>query len=287
MPGPDDKKIEINNTVKNEIITNAEKQRRLRDALITEMDQDRAQKREIDSRIKREKHDVKAAKYWDDGSHDGSCNSVASWVRKNVGIHGVQSYIEYSTSIMELCAGYALLNKALAYDNLGERGMKFIWAHTLDGTTAGQVLEGLAQMPGQLVDKAGDKILRGVGARKSPVLVYSVHIDENGKLTTEATKNGEPLSFERNIPMGTTNPETGLPECISEQMLFDTGLIAWLDVRGWEFDGATQKIKDKNDNNNIMTPEKFAELSQDDENGLTAFFENRMEVEITQAPRPF
>ena len=266
MPGPNDKKIEIDDTVKNEILSNAEKQRKLRDALITEMDQDRAQQRENDARIKREKHDVKAAKYWDDGSHDQTCNSVASWVRNNVGIKGVNSYIEYSTSIMELCAGYALLNKALAYDNLGERGMKFIWAHTLEGTTAGQVLEGLAVMPGQLIDKAGDKILRGVGARKSPVLVYSVHIDENGKLTTEVTKNGEPLPND-------------------QQKLFDTGLIAWLKVRGWDFDGANQTLKDED--NNVMTMEQFSELGKDDENGLTAFFEGRMDVEITQSPRPF
>ena len=286
MPDPDDKKIEIDNTVKNEIVANVEKQRKLRDALIDEMAQERAQQRAIDSQVRREEYDEKAAKYWDDGGNDPT-TCVASWVRANCGTgKGFESYHDFTSCMMSLCAGYALLNKAMAYDNLGERGMKFIWAHTLDGTTAGQVLEGLAGMPGQLVDKAGDKILRGVGARKSPVLVYSVNIDENGKLTTEATKNGEPLSFERNIPLG-TNSTTGKPEFISEQMLFDTGLVAWLDVRGWEFDGATQQIKDKNDNNNIMTPEKFAELSQDDENGLTAFFEDRMEVEITQAPRPF
>lgn len=266
MPAPEDKKFEINETIKNDLINNAEKQRQLRDALIAEMTQQRAEKSEIDSRVKRELYDVKAAQHWE---------AVDGWLKEHGGIKGAHGYIEYSTAMMDLCGGLMLLNKALAYDNVGERGMKFVWNHTLggeiaaDGTTevtkVGQVLEGLAHLPGQGWDWVKDKTARGVGLRKSPELVYSVHIDEQGKLTTDVKKNGEPLPQD-------------------QQILFDTGLVAWLKVRGCEFDPATQIIKDED--NNIMTPEKFIELNVDDENGLTAFFEGRMDVELRQSPRP-
>lgn len=272
MPAPEDKKFEINEKLKNDLINNAEKQRQLRDALIAEMTQQRAEQSEIDSRVKREQYDIKADKHW---------QVVDKWIDENVGgIKGQHGYIEYSTAMMDLCGGLLLLNKALAYDNLGERGMKFVWNHTLGGETAadgttevtkvGQVLEGLAQLPGQGWDSLKDKIARGVGVRKSPELVYSVHIDEEGKLTTDVKKNGQPL-----------------PE--DQQILFDTGLVAWLKTReekyhDCEFDVATQILKDGN--GNIMTPEQFIELNADDENGLTAYFEGRMDVEIRPAPRP-
>lgn len=262
MPAPEDKKINVDEDVQQELMSNAEKQRKLRDALIQGMTNERQTNAAMDKLVSREKRDVKADKYWGD---------VGEWVNKHVATGvGFEAYHDYTSSMMSLCAGLSLLNKAMAYDNLGERGMKFVWNHTLGATDIGQSLEALPQLPGQLYDMAEDKVLRGIGVRNSPVLVYSVDMDEQGKITTNVTKNGVPLSP-------------------TEQQLFDTGLVAWLKIRenkhhDCSFDSATQILKDGD--GNVMTLEKFKTLMINDEHGLTAFFEDRMDVAITQSPRP-
>lgn len=262
MPAPEDKKFDVDPELQKELMSNAEKQRKLRDALIQGMANERQTNAAMDKLISREKRDVKADKYW---------GEVGAWVDKHVANGaGFEAFHDYTSSMMSLYPGLSALNKAMAYDNLGERGMKFIWNHTIGATDAGKYLEALPQLPGQLYDMAEDKILRGIGVRKSPELVYSVDMDEKGKVTTNVTKNGVSLS----------------PD---EQQLFDTGLVAWLKVRenkyhDCSFDSATQILKDGD--SNVMTLDKFKDLMVNDENGLTAFFEDRMDVTITPAPRP-
>ena len=258
MATAEDKKITIDEELHQKLRDSEAKQEGLRGDFINEKAQAQATMKSNLKQMTREKYDAEAREAW---------SAVDKWVKENAGIKGQQSYVEYGTSMMDLCAGYQLLNKALAYDNMFERGMKYVWNQTIGSTKLGQDIERAAhsakELPGDLLDQGLRKI--HLKKDKLPEIVYKVMVDEDGKLMTQVTKNGEPLS----------------PE---QKLMFDTGLVAWAEARDCTFDPATGILTDENDD--IMTPEKFIELNEGDENGLDAYFEGRFNLEVSSAPRP-
>ena len=146
-------------------------------------------------------------------------------------------------------------------------GVHFIWNESIGQTKVGQRIAVRAGDIANLSKKMSDILLRVCHLKKEdiPKIIYSIEIDEDGVLTTQVTKDGEPLSLQ-------------------EQMIFDAGLIAWAEKRGYTFDEETQILKDIQ--GLIMTADKLRALNQNNEKGLNAFFEDRLDLEVSSAPRP-
>lgn len=209
--------------------------------------------------IRREKEDTKAAPYWDD------VRKKAQSFKKPT---AQNSYMEWNTSVMEMFELNFLLSRALIFDNSAGRILDFVWnkgesiVDNFGEKTSGEsVGTKKTQQLQSLIHQVTHKI------KGSPIepLHYSICFDETGKLTTEVTQGGLPLS----------------PQ---QQQLFDVGFIVWAEERGCTFDYTNQILTD--DNGLVMTHEKLKALNQDDDNGLNAFFEGKFELKIAQNPAP-
>jgi hypothetical protein len=228
----------------------------LKEALLEQQTLANIQQSNTDRQIAREQGDTKAAPYW---------AKVREKANEFVTPSGQAAYVEWSTSVMEMFASACDLSKALIYSNSAGRVLDFIWnkaVSTLDDI--GEMYNG--QSLGQALEQEVQKRIYKAKDSEIQPLKYSISVDTAGKLTTEFTKNGQPLPLE-------------------QQQLVDVGLIAWAEqIHHCQFDDTNQILTDEH--GAVMTMDKLNELNQDDEKGLNAFFEGRLGLEISPHPSP-
>jgi hypothetical protein len=199
---------------------------------------------------------------------------------------GQQSYIEWSTAIMELLAAYSDLNKAIFYD---ESYIKFVWNNTIGETKPGQLVELAASKAGEVLGSIPTKLHRGVRRaalgidRELPDLTYKIDIDETGKLNTTATVDGEPMPPE--VKVG-----------------FDTLMAAWLESEhGVHLNPDTHQLtkgvpapggRGGLTAGAALTPDELRAITLDNEKGYKCFSYKKEELELSPesvvsvSPRP-
>jgi|GEM_PF-4270604 len=193
------------------------------------------------------------------------------------------SYIEWQTTMMEIFEAAYSMSIAMYYNetiptlagDLYDNTVKFAWQKTVGNTVVGKVLEGTLYSVKETPRMLGRHALNGIGklwGKEGPMperIDYDVSIAEDGTVSTKVLMDGQEVA-----------PEV--------TMLFDTGLIAWLELKhNCTFDPATQKITDAT--GQLVTAQKIAELNTDDDNSLNHFFTSREDLDlhssISMSPR--
>ncbi|MGQ3891039.1 hypothetical protein [Legionella sp. CNM-4043-24] len=195
---------------------------------------------------------------------------------------GQMSYIEWSTAMMDIFQAFTYLAKAHYYNSTLSKGLgdlydntvKMAWHKAVGKRALGQALESNLYSVKETPRMLGRGLLKLFG-KEGPLpesLNYDVTIDENGKLSTSLKTDGKlaPLALEQ---------------------MFDTGLVAWLQIKhGCQFDPATQKVTDRD--GNLLTAAQIQDMAHDNENGLNHFFSTRENIEVESTlssiptPRP-
>ncbi|MGQ3887771.1 hypothetical protein ACQUW5_01910 [Legionella sp. CNM-1927-20] len=183
---------------------------------------------------------------------DRNGNKIPLWELVNAKIaefikpSGQTSYVEWHTGIMDIFAALCTLAKASHHSpSLLKEGL--IWAHNFR--------------------KNQWKLTYGT---PSSSIKYDIGVDENGVLKTQLYLNNKLVS-----------PEDAKQKLIKEE--FDRGVDAWLEHRGFIKNGQTGVVTNAQ-TNEVLTPAKFKEINQDDNEGLKAYFSGNYKLNIEQAP---
>lgn len=280
--------VRINETIKNDLVADESAKKKLglkeksvqyKEAL---NDLERRNNEHIEQEKRAERNYKKGGTRDEKGNLTRYWDMVAQQTKNFTDPGGQQSFIEWSTAMMDIFQYFSHMSKAMYYDetlsNLAsdayDNTIKFAWKKTIGNTGVGKLIEGSLYSVKETPRMLGRLTLKALG-KEGPLpdkINYNVTIGADGKLDTTLLADEKPM-----------------PDEMGMKMLFDTGLVAWLEKNhNCKFDPATQKVSDAQ--GNLLTADKIQELRKDDGNGLNTFFSVREELQIestiSSSPRP-
>lgn len=192
--------VTIDELKKDALLEDAEhKDFALKENLLKKEAERKKQQQEIREKIEQERANQDL--YMDEGNERGEKQTYWQYVTSRAEhftkFTGQQSYIEFSTCIMDLFGMYVAFAQHLTYSKMN--AVSLVWKYGKKGGSWAW-------------DKVKNKVTSNV-----PEIEYGFHIDENGVLETKLFQGGE-----------------GADE--SQKIDFDTFFVAWLQTHGIECD---------------------------------------------------
>lgn len=191
---------------------------------------------------------------------------------------GMENYADWVSGMNAIANTLMDLALALNYDSIGNSDYAALGVINIAGDfvhdmtpfkqTREAAWEGVA---GWTMKKVGAGPLGKLGlGTPIPAVKFSVNVDDEGNLTSSATKNG--IAFSE-----------------KEKMHFDTGVLWWAEQHGYKpEDPKAKTLVLKHSDGTVMNSDTFKKLSMDSDSGLQSFMQGRFEMnmEYAQAPSP-
>lgn len=244
----------------------------LKEKLIAQKDQEILTKWMREDQIKEEARIAKIKAKGFIGNERGEKEPIWAAVKRKADelgkITSQNSFVQYSTAIMEIVSFLVL--KAQAIESENRPGLlTMAWRKTVAKTSLGEKIEKVQSGFLEIVDGAWKQGMLWAGKKtriikhEKPVIHYTVQVDERGQLDTVLSINGDVVSHGD-----------------EKKMLFDIGVVAWLqDVHHCTFDDTTHTMSLPD--GSPLTPDHLKAISVDNDDGLIAFFENREGLTIS------
>ncbi|STX37054.1 hypothetical protein [Legionella feeleii] len=193
---------------------------------------------------------------------------------------GMENYADWVSGMNSIVNTLMDLSLALAYDPIGNSDYAALGMLNMAGELVHEMVpfkqtrevawEGVA---GWTLQKIGAGPLGKLGlGTPLPAIKFSVNVDDDGRLTSSATKDGVAFSEK-------------------EKMHFDAGVLWWAEQNGYKpEDPKAETLVLKDSDGNVMDSEAFKKLSMDRTKGLQCLMEGRFEMAMdyvhASSPQP-